>query len=308
VAVGGSSCLAIKADGSLWGWGQNLYYQLGDGTRETRPTPVPSIPGSDWKQAVTDVSSFGLKNDGTLWAWGNNWAGQLGVGNKEKTQSAVQVGSSNNWMKIWADGCQTVGLQADGSLWFWGSLTGSSEDENKFLVPTRVSPDTNWMDVCFGYFTMFALKSDGTLWTWGNKARFYAPSGDTSGLTPAQIGNENDWQAIASAQGCYYQLLRKKDGSLWSLDASEHRWEKPDNQYKPLVFRKLDFHHDIAVFAAGGDDMGIVLTREGEVWTWGKVIGEHASKDFWVSNKQFVDPKYRHIHKPWQVANIDSEK
>jgi hypothetical protein len=47
IAVGDSQNLAIKSDGTLWGWGENLNYQLGDGTKITRPTPVPSIPGND---------------------------------------------------------------------------------------------------------------------------------------------------------------------------------------------------------------------------------------------------------------------
>jgi len=163
IAVGDSQNLAIKSDGTLWAWGENVYYELGDGTKITRPTPVPSIAGNDWKQAATGTSSFGLKNNGTLWAWGNNWAGQLGIGSTKASTNAVQVGTSTNWTKILGGGIQSVGLQSDGSLWFWGSLTGDSKDKNKILVPTRISPDTNWVDACFGYFTMFALKSDGTL-------------------------------------------------------------------------------------------------------------------------------------------------
>jgi alpha-tubulin suppressor-like RCC1 family protein len=239
---------------------------------------------------------------------GNNWSGQLGIGTTKASPQATQVGSSTNWTRIWAGGIQTVGLQSDGSLWFWGSLTGGGNDTNKILVPIRVSPDTHWTDVCFGYFTMFALKSDGTLWTWGNEARFYAPSGDTSGLTPARVGKDDDWQAMSSPPGCLYMLLRKKDGSLWTLDASEHRRVKQDNEYKPLAFRKLDFSKDIAAFAAGGDNMGIILTGEGEVWTWGRVIGEHSPKDFWGPKNQRLDPKYRNIGKPWRVANIDTGK
>jgi RNA polymerase sigma factor (sigma-70 family) len=164
IAVGGSQCLAIKSDGTLWGWGENLNYQLGDGTKITRPTLVPSIHGNDWKQAATEGgNSFAIKNDGTLWAWGNNWAGQLGTGDLKSQTNAVQVGTSTNWKRVVAGSGQTVGLQTDGTLWFWGSFTGDSSDQHKLRVPTRMSSETNWVDACFGYFTVLALKADGTL-------------------------------------------------------------------------------------------------------------------------------------------------
>ena len=315
IAVGDSQNLAIKSDGTLWAWGENLYYQLGDGTKITRPTPVPSIPGNDWKQAATGSSSFALKNDGTLWAWGNNWAGQLGIGSIEPhlITNAVQVGTSTNWTKIWGGGIQTVGLQSDGSLWFWGSLTGGGEKDKSFVIPTRISPDTNWTDVCFGYFTMFALKSDGTLWTWGLKANIYnggpdhGLDGSFAQIIPTQIGTESDWQSISSAPGCFYHILQKKDGSLWALDASEHRTVKPASEYKPVKPQKIDLHKDIAAYAAGGDNIGIVLTHDGEVWTWGNVLGDHPPSDYFgAKGKQFF-PKHKIIEKPWQVSNIDSQ-
>jgi alpha-tubulin suppressor-like RCC1 family protein len=263
---------------------------------------------------ATGSSSFGLKNDGTLWAWGSDWSGQLGIGNAntKPITNAMQVGDSTNWVKIWGGGIQTVGLQNDGSLWFWGSLTGSGNDKKPFLVPTRVSPDTDWTDVCFGYFTIFALKSDGTLWTWGLKANIYnggpdnGLDGSSAQLMLVQIGTENDWQSFSSSQGCFYLLLRKKDGSLWALDASEHRTVKPPNSYKPIVPRKINFQKDIVAYAAGGDNIGIVLTPDGEVWTWGRVIGEHSPKDFFGPKNQQLFPKYKNIDKPWQVSNIES--
>jgi len=48
IAVGGSTTLALKSDGILWGWGENIYGQLGDGTRvPERPAPVRSVPGNE---------------------------------------------------------------------------------------------------------------------------------------------------------------------------------------------------------------------------------------------------------------------
>ena len=311
IAAGDSHCVAIKSDGSLWAWGENIKYQLGDGTKTTRSTPMPSVHGNDWKQAAaSSASSFALKNDGTLWAWGSNWAGQLGIGAVKESPQAVQVGLANNWVKIWAGGSQTVGLQSDGSLWFWGTLTGDL-DSNKFLVPTLISPDTNWVDVSFGYFTEFAIQSDGTLWSWGREAKFYTQTGDASlNAIPMQVGTDNDWQSCASSSGGFYHVLTKKDGSLWALDASEHRRVKPDSEYKPVRLRKIDLHKDIVAFAAGGDNMGVVLTRDGEVWTWGRVMGEHAQKvSREPSGKQVIlQYETRSIEKPWQLSNIDSSK
>ena len=133
VAAAYSHCLAIKSDGTLWAWGGNFSYQLGDGTKISRSTPVPSVSGTDWKQvAVAGGISYALKNDGTLWSWGNDWAGR----NKINT-NAVQVGTSANWIKIWAGEGQTVGLQSDGSLWFWGFLRNISTTRHRYRSHTH---------------------------------------------------------------------------------------------------------------------------------------------------------------------------
>jgi alpha-tubulin suppressor-like RCC1 family protein len=48
VAAGSEHNLVIRADGSVWGWGQNDYGQVGDGTRVSRavPVPVPRMTGA----------------------------------------------------------------------------------------------------------------------------------------------------------------------------------------------------------------------------------------------------------------------
>ena len=104
VAVGGSTTLALKSDGTLWGWGENISGQLGNGSGvRDQPTPVPAAPGNDWKQvAEAGPHTLALKRDGTLWSWGNNWAGQLGTGSTNHSRMPVRVGSSTNWTRIWA--------------------------------------------------------------------------------------------------------------------------------------------------------------------------------------------------------------
>ena len=47
--------LALKRDGSVWAWGSNYSYQLGDGTDAERTTPVP-VPGLTGIVAISAAS------------------------------------------------------------------------------------------------------------------------------------------------------------------------------------------------------------------------------------------------------------
>lgn len=301
VSVGDSHCLAVKADGTLWGWGANYHNQLSAGRERSWAKMKPVFPGHDWKQAAASgAHSLALKTDGTLWAWGDNWAGQLGIGTKQDTTNATQVGTSANWTRIWAGAVAGFGLQSDGSLWQWGSLFGNENDPSDSVSPVRVSPDTNWTDLCFGYFTVFAVKSDGTLWSWGTTANYFTHASTNSNATPMQIGSDSDWQACAAGGG-FYLLAQKRDGSLWAFDASDHRIVRQPNEYKPVALRKIDFQKDIATFAAGRDDVGLVITRDGEVWTWGSVLGENPPN---LSRDHNPHGNRRVMSKPWQLTNL----
>jgi alpha-tubulin suppressor-like RCC1 family protein len=291
ISAGTAHNVAIKSDGTLWAWGENIYGQFGVGTGGKQnmkaDTPVHGAPGNDWKQAAAGGShTAALKKDGTLWAWGNNWAGQLGTGSTSNSMVPVQVGSATNWVKVWATLLECVAMQSDGSLWYWGENPDPAFPQGKgcIPVPTRVSPDTNWVDVGFGVNTVFAIKSDGTLWTWGRNADAYTSTQDqTLNTTPTQVGTNSDWRAIPACGGWWCQGLTKKDGSLWLMDMSDSKPNGPRSPYKPVRFRRVELQKDVVAYAAGAAHaaapgvhapIGVALTRDGEVWTWGLVLGD----------------------------------
>jgi alpha-tubulin suppressor-like RCC1 family protein len=93
-ASGGYHTMALKSDGSLWGWGQNNYGQLGDGSTTNRRTPVRVGADNDWVAVSAGVyNTLALKSDGSLWAWGQNTYGQLGDGSATTSNVPVQVAS-----------------------------------------------------------------------------------------------------------------------------------------------------------------------------------------------------------------------
>ena len=291
ISAGMAHNLAIKADGTLWAWGENIDGQFGVGTAGRQNAdanvPVPAAPGHDWKQAVAGaIYSVALKQDGTLWAWGNNWSGSLGTESTSNSAVPVQVGSSTNWIKAWAGTLETVALQSDGSLWYWGDNPDPAVPQVKspMLVPTRVSPDTNWVDVGFGVNTVFAIKSDGTLWTWGRNADAYTDAHDPALDTkPTRVGTNSDWRSIPACGLWWCQGLIKKDGSLWLMDASDGEPNGPRPPYKQVRFRRVELQKDIVAYSAGAAHaaapgihapIGVALTRDGEVWTWGLKLGD----------------------------------
>ncbi len=83
--------IALKKDGSVWVWGDNL----GDGTLNSSTTPVQlCAPGeiapcesfiSNVIRVSTNGSSLALKSDGTVWAWGSQLGLPLGETSIELT-------------------------------------------------------------------------------------------------------------------------------------------------------------------------------------------------------------------------------
>lgn len=79
VVSGEYNTMAIKTNGTLWGWGGNLNSGLGDGTDLKRVSPVQIGSATDWQSvAVGGYFGIGLKDDGAFWGWGDNSSGQLG--------------------------------------------------------------------------------------------------------------------------------------------------------------------------------------------------------------------------------------
>ena len=103
VAAGTGFTLALKANGTMWGWGDDTYGQLGFTNVSTNggkyPFPVQIGSNQQWKAVFAYAySSFAIRNDGTLWGWGNNGGSVLGLGPAYTNMNGALVPSNSVWI------------------------------------------------------------------------------------------------------------------------------------------------------------------------------------------------------------------
>jgi hypothetical protein len=186
--------LALKADGTVIGWGSDQYQQL-------------EIPSSANNIVAIAASFYGahclaLRGDGAVIGWGANGSGQASVPSSAQGAIAVSAGghfslalmpngtvvgwglnldgqinipaSAQNVVAIAAGYDYSLALRSDGTVIAWGFATTAGQ-------PNRPPPSaTNVVAIAAGGDFSVAVKADGVVLAWG-----YAFSGNTS--PPANV-------------------------------------------------------------------------------------------------------------------------
>jgi uncharacterized repeat protein (TIGR01451 family) len=79
VDAGSYYSLALKSDGTVWGWGHNTYGQIGDSSTVERHVPVQTyLLNGIISISAGQQHSLALRNDGTVWSWGAGFSASLG--------------------------------------------------------------------------------------------------------------------------------------------------------------------------------------------------------------------------------------
>jgi alpha-tubulin suppressor-like RCC1 family protein len=86
--------VVLLSNGSLYAWGNGMYYQLGNGAKGNEESPVKISPpaGVTYTALASGGSTcYGISKSGAVWAWGNNAAGQVGDGTTTTAKHPVKV-------------------------------------------------------------------------------------------------------------------------------------------------------------------------------------------------------------------------
>jgi alpha-tubulin suppressor-like RCC1 family protein len=221
----------IKTDGTLWVFGNNQHYQVGDGTTTHRSSPVQIGSATNWASVGgAAYSSCAINTSGQLYTWGRNTSvGTCGQGHDSSNiQTPTQVGSLTNWKHAASlKGNSIICSKTDGTMWAWGT-NGSGRlglgDTSQRNSPVQVGSLTNWGlekdQLSGGQDFTLAIKQDGTMWAWGNNSKGQLGQGNTTNQSsPVQVGSASNWAKVGGGHNSAYAINTSGELYVWGYNS-----------------------------------------------------------------------------------------
>lgn len=219
VSAGQNFTLAIKSDGTLWGWGQNGnllglgYFSVSENL------PIQIGTANDWMTVSAGGNhALAVKTNGTLWSWGSGIFGQLGNGAfNSATFNVTQVGTATDWIKVSAGSLFSVALKNNGTLWTWGRNNVGQLGNNTLIdtnVPAQVGIATDWSQIEAGNEHTLAIKTSGALWAWGNNPFGQLGDGTTNMSNNPIVISTLVWSSVSA--GFDHSMALDPNGLLYT--------------------------------------------------------------------------------------------
>ncbi|PYV43852.1 MAG: hypothetical protein DMG06_09075 [Acidobacteria bacterium] len=310
IAAGNCHMLALKRDGTVWSWGLNDDFQLGNQalakSEQNSATPV-QVTGITDAVGVSALynTSFALLADGSIRAWGNGNMGMTGDG-KEVTHAMTTSRIAGRPLPVRVQGIKdavaisgAMALLADGDVMTWGDghngrLGNGSEEASG--SPVKVSGIKDAIAIAASADSGLALLATGEIWAWGLNYKGQLGNGASHGsqydhsAVPVRVkGIKNAVAIDAHAANCF-ALLRDGGVMGWgwgALGALGSRGR--DDSSVPV---KVPIVKAIAIKAGNGS--GFALLGDGSLMGWG--------------TNMVATGSYHQTYSPIKIAMLDLDK
>jgi len=219
------------------------------------------------------VHTTARKADGTLWGWGEGYYGQLLTAN-ETEPNPIQLGTANNWNKVYNGVENTFAIKNNGTLWGCGSnqlgSLGVNSTTQYFTSFQQITTATNWVKVAPSYFFTVALKADGTIWAWGQNDYYQTGNAPATAqqLSPIQVGTATDWVDIAVGTDRTAFAI-KSDGTIWGWGANPSSIIVSGSSTTSVSTpTQVGTDTDWVKMSVGGQHI-LAQKQDGTLWSWG---------------------------------------
>ena len=217
-------------NGNVYGCGDNVYGQLGDGTTSNRSSLVQMIiPDGRTPESVSSGRFYTIvkMTDGTIWGCGQNWYGQLGDGTTSSTSSLVQmiIPDGRTPESATCGTTHTIVKMTDGTIWGCGFNSGGqlgdgTTSNRSSLVQMNfsgnVSGKTPESVSCGDRYTIVKM-TDGTIWGCGfnHRGQLGAGNNNVYSLYFIQMIIPDGRTPESVSCGTSHTIVKMTDGTIW---------------------------------------------------------------------------------------------
>jgi alpha-tubulin suppressor-like RCC1 family protein len=306
VDAGAIFTVALRNDGTVWVWGNNVYGQHGDGTVTTYnepdskgarhiaddqtmylPVQVPNLSGIVGV-AATNNGVVAWDQAGQLWQWGESSMGLSYSGmdvEYEKKKLVPQMSAEfKDVTSVSAASDHIAVISRDGSVSMRGNnLFGELGDSNRgYAIRTlQISGVNDVKRIDLSYYATIAFLNNGKVLDWGisllenkglNPTDPAAKDKFSVHLKPTETTDLQGFSAIETTTYNYTQpsfLALKPDGSVWTHG---------DNSYGELGVAGVNERYSwakvtglpVVSTVVGANGSAAAIGVDGSLWTWGK--------------------------------------
>jgi len=291
----GGRIIALKSDGTMWGWGSNTDGALGLGHVLNVSSPTQIFRHRDNWASVQQGSSgtVAVTATGEIWVAGSQYRGALGTGNNISYSSPVQMpipaGLKGKIKYVHGFSWQTWVMGTDGTVW----RTGAAQDESlgysspDLSTLTQMSSGTNWMAFVdrHSFRGMWLKSTDGDWYAIGaygasgivpdETVSMSVPTLVGSRLTPRRdnIFKNAKWVSV----GFRFGWMRDAQDRLWGWGYAPGSWSGVPGRTWGATF--MDYYSSPVLLEAnttwkainaGNQSNFWGIKDNGTAWTWGQ--------------------------------------
>ena len=174
VSAGQIHSCGLTTVGVPYCWGDNVFGEIGDGTKLERLTPFVAMGGRTLASlSAGDLHNCGRATAGVAYCWGDNSSGQLGSGDTTGRTSAIATLGGMSFAAVSAGGSHSCGLTTAGVAFCWGANSSGElgvGDTTMRTTPVQVLGALRFAQVSAGAHHTCGVTTAGAAYCWGDNS------------------------------------------------------------------------------------------------------------------------------------------